>query len=237
MTSESDELRELVFVHGRMRRGGSLASRLADAEFVAEGVSQGNLYEISQCSAFVPDETGSFVTGDLFMVDRKLLEELGDVEIADAGLGEGGMVRLTRVKVHPNNPGQQAWDARAWVWVRPLTGGVRIDSGDWLEWLRVKPAPWCTGIAMLCLLGFPLALASPVLLTYYGSRALSHTGIGILSLLSPPAGLFAAWMGSKRFEKWAGIRGILMVLLAMASIPAVFGVVGMVVMAVRAFLP
>jgi gamma-glutamylcyclotransferase (GGCT)/AIG2-like uncharacterized protein YtfP len=234
--SAAGEDRELVFIYGTLRRGGPNHGGMAGAEFVAEGLSRGSLYEVSRCPCFVPAEEGSFIAGDLYQVRSGHLEELGDLEVVAAGLGEAGMVEKIRVKVHPNNLGQQAWDAWAWAWVRPVTTGARIPSGDWLEWVRSKPQPWFTLIALLCLAGLPLALAAPVLSTYYARPGLLDTGIAVLGVFSPPVGLYAAWMASRRWERWGTLRRILFPLLGMASAPAVLAIIGLVIEAIRTFL-
>lgn len=116
--------REMVFVYGTLRRGGSNHFRMAGAEFVAAATVRGRLYQIDWYPGLVLDDTADDVTGEIYLVSGILLESLDDFE--------GGEYRrvLTLAQCgggHPSLP--SAW---IWEWLGPCDEKNRIINGDWL---------------------------------------------------------------------------------------------------------
>lgn len=115
--------RELVFVYGTLRRGGSNHFRMADAEFVESGSLRGRLYRIDWYPGLVLDSAGDEISGDLFSVTPGQLALLDEFE--------GHEYRRIRATVRtPYGVPMQAW---IWEWLMPADEGQRITGGDWLK--------------------------------------------------------------------------------------------------------
>jgi len=233
--TKSDTRSELVFIYGTARRGASNAFRMADAEFVAEGLTRGKLVAISLYPGLVPGSHG-FAKGDLFRLNPEQMAAFaGDAD----GHVEGRDFRRRLVKVHPHNLGQQTVDAWAWEWTGEQSELPGIPGGDWLEWEIPRMTPWLTGIAFICLIFLPAGLLAGVQLVYPTSSAAAFAGharaaagiCNLLAILSPPAGLLALWIGHRRRERWGSLRILLLPLLALASIPVLLMLLGAAVAA------
>jgi gamma-glutamylcyclotransferase (GGCT)/AIG2-like uncharacterized protein YtfP len=125
----SDGLRELVFVYGTLRRGGSNAFRMKDAEFVGAATVRGVLYSISWYPGLVIDGSAGAVTGDLYLVDPELLRELDAFEGISANEIEGAEYRRVRVPATADGRRIEAW---AYEWIGPVDPARKVGSGDWL---------------------------------------------------------------------------------------------------------
>ena len=117
------DCRELVFVYGTLRRGGSNHFRMAEAEFVESGSLRGRLYRIDWYPGLVVDSAGDEIFGDVFRVTPGQLAVLDEFE--------GHEYRRIRATVRtPYGVPMQAW---IWEWLMPVDEGQRITSGDWLQ--------------------------------------------------------------------------------------------------------
>ena len=117
--------RELVFVYGTLRRGGSQHGRMAGAEFVAAGTIRGRLYRIDWYPGVVVDDAGDDIAGEVLAVDPALLAELD--------LFEGGEYRRVRVSVDCIGDQRSPLTAWLWEWLGPIDETRRIAGGDWLD--------------------------------------------------------------------------------------------------------
>ncbi len=116
-----NEDRELVFVYGTLRCGGSNHFRMAGAEFVESGVLRGRLYRIDWYPGLVLDASGDEVSGEVFSVDRKTLAALDEFE--------GHEYRRIQATVKtPYGVPIKAW---MWEWLMPVDESQRISGGDW----------------------------------------------------------------------------------------------------------
>ncbi len=117
------DLRELVFVYGTLRQGGSNHFRMAGAEFVETGVLRGRLYRVDWYPGLVLDAAGDEIQGEVFAVPPEQLAELD--------VFEGHEYRRIRAAVKtPYGVPMQAW---IWEWLMPTDEGQRITGGDWLK--------------------------------------------------------------------------------------------------------
>ncbi len=115
--------RELVFVYGTLRLGGSNHFRMADAEFVESGTLRGRLYRIDWYPGLVVDPAGDEISGEIYSVNPE------DMGVLDAF--EGHEYRRIRATVRtPYGVPMQAW---IWEWLMPVDEGQRITGGDWLQ--------------------------------------------------------------------------------------------------------
>jgi gamma-glutamylcyclotransferase (GGCT)/AIG2-like uncharacterized protein YtfP len=115
------EDRELVFVYGTLRRGGSNHFRMADAEFIESGTLRGRLYRIDWYPGLVLDASGDEISGEIFAVDPQRLTSLDEFE--------GHEYRRIRATVKtPYGIPMKAW---MWEWLMPVDESHRILSGDW----------------------------------------------------------------------------------------------------------
>jgi gamma-glutamylcyclotransferase (GGCT)/AIG2-like uncharacterized protein YtfP len=131
----SDDSSELVFVYGTLRRGGSNAFRMDDAEFVASGKVTGRLYAISWYPGLVLERGAETVEGDIFRVGLDQLAALDEFEGISANEVEGAEYRRVQTEVTTeDNKAMVAW---AYEWTGPVDDSKRISSGDWLQVERV----------------------------------------------------------------------------------------------------
>ena len=115
--------RELVFVYGTLRRGGSNHFRMAETEFVESGILRGRLYRVDWYPGLVMDLAGDEIHGEVYSVLPGQLAELDDFE--------GQEYRRIRATVKtPYGVPMKAW---IWEWLMPTDEGQRITSGDWLK--------------------------------------------------------------------------------------------------------
>ncbi|RYD36483.1 MAG: gamma-glutamylcyclotransferase [Verrucomicrobiaceae bacterium] len=121
--------RELVFVYGTLRRGGTNHFRMSGADLVAEGVVKGRIYRISWYPGLVLGETGE-VKGEVYSVDAAQLLELDAFEGLSAGEVVGSEYR--RVKAVVSRPDGKTLSAWAWEWTGPIDGKDLLEQGDWI---------------------------------------------------------------------------------------------------------
>ncbi len=121
--------RELVFVYGTLRRGGSNHFRMSGADFVADGVVRGKIYRIAWYPGLVLGEEGE-VRGEVYSVDAGQLLELDTFEGLSAGEIEGSEYRRVKTVVHRR--GGSTLAAWAWEWIGPFDVSSLIPEGDWL---------------------------------------------------------------------------------------------------------
>lgn len=123
--------KELVFVYGTLRRGGSNHFRMAGADFVSAGTITGRMYRIDWYPGLVVDAHGDEVHGETYLVDSEQLQALDLFEGIAAGETEGSEYRrvLTTV-VQKDSHITSAW---VWEWNGPTPESQRIADGDWLK--------------------------------------------------------------------------------------------------------
>jgi gamma-glutamylcyclotransferase (GGCT)/AIG2-like uncharacterized protein YtfP len=122
--------RELVFVYGTLRRGGSNHHRMSGADFMSEGVVRGNIYHIAWYPGLVLGDEGD-VHGEVYSVDAGQLLELDAFEGLSAGEIEGTEYR--RVKTVVFKPDGSTLPAWAWEWIGLIDPSRWIQTGDWLS--------------------------------------------------------------------------------------------------------
>lgn len=123
--------RQLVFVYGTLRRGGSNHWRMRNAMWIGSGSVEAVLFRIDWYPGLIlAEDSGDRVIGEIYQVDAATLAELDVFEGLSAGEIEGSEYR--RVKTRAMTPGGciEAW---VWEWKGPVDGSRRIKGGDWLE--------------------------------------------------------------------------------------------------------
>lgn len=123
--------KQIVFVYGTLRRGGSNHFRLAGAEFVAAGTVTGRLYRIDWYPGLVIDTAGSEIRGEVYAVDSEQLSALDAFEGLSAGEIEGSEYRRIQTSVMLQD--SQTITAWVWEWLGNVDESLRIADGDWLR--------------------------------------------------------------------------------------------------------
>jgi gamma-glutamylcyclotransferase (GGCT)/AIG2-like uncharacterized protein YtfP len=121
--------RELVFVYGTLRRGGTNHFRMSGADLVAEGVVKGRIYRISWYPGLVLGDEGE-VKGEVYSVDAAQLLELDTFEGLSAG--EMGGSEYRRVKAVVSRPDGNTLSAWVWEWIGPFDVKDLLAQGDWI---------------------------------------------------------------------------------------------------------
>ncbi len=129
----------LLFVYGSLRRalpaslrpeeGREAFALLSDhAEFVGAGDVQGRLHAVSWYPGLTPTRArAERVCGEVWRLDdRRLLAVLDDYEGAE-------YVRARRVVRLKDGSRELAW---TYIYDAPLRGAPRIESGDYVGWLK-----------------------------------------------------------------------------------------------------
>lgn len=223
--------RDLVFVYGTLRRGGSNAFRMKGAKFVGRGYVAGKLYTISWYPGLVLERTGGIVTGEVFRVDPEQMRALDEFEGLAAGEIEGSEYRRVKVECVIESAGL---NDTAMVWAYEWKGAVeeerRIPSGDWIEHTVGKIQPVFTLLATFVAVCSVLAQFSFFLgwVPRYGGLgwvfplALGSAGIGPLLVLG------AALIAGRRGEPLVVLRwhciglSVSMLLVALILVAAAF---------------
>lgn len=122
--------RELVFVYGTLRCGGSNHFRMDGADFVTDGRIAGRLYKISWYPGLVLDDAGDDIIGEVYSVDQELLGNLDSFEGVSAGETEDSEYR--RVPATVTRPDGETLTAWVWEWRGVFDEGQRLHHGDWL---------------------------------------------------------------------------------------------------------
>ncbi len=122
--------REMVFVYGTLRRGGSNHFRMDGAEFITEGRIAGKMYKIDWYPGLVLDQAGDDIIGEVYAVDAKMLGSLDSFENVSAGDVEGTEYR--RVETTVTRPDGETLPAWVWEWLGEVDEHRRLGSGDWL---------------------------------------------------------------------------------------------------------
>lgn len=122
--------RELVFVYGTLRRGGSNHFRMDSADYVTEGRICGKMYKIDWYPGLVLDDAGDDILGEVYSVDSELLGNLDSFENVSAGDTEGREYR--RVLTTVTRPDGETLNAWIWEWLGEIDENQRLSGGDWL---------------------------------------------------------------------------------------------------------
>lgn len=122
--------RELVFVYGTLRSGGSNHFRMAGAAFVAAGTVRGRIYRIDWYPGLVPDADGGKISGEVYAAGPELLAELDVFEGVSAEEIAGSEYRRIRTEVDAG--AEKPLIAWVWEWLGPVEETKRIPGGDWL---------------------------------------------------------------------------------------------------------
>lgn len=132
--SEPVESKDLVFVYGTLRRGGSNAFRMEGADFIGKGRVEGSLFVISWYPGLVPGPGLGWVHGDVFRVGPDQMRALDEFEGLAADEIEGSEYRRVQVPVFlegiPREDTRRAW---VYEWKGEVDPSRPIPSGDWLD--------------------------------------------------------------------------------------------------------
>jgi gamma-glutamylcyclotransferase (GGCT)/AIG2-like uncharacterized protein YtfP len=120
--------RELVFVYGTLRPGGSNHWRMDGAEFIASGHVMGEMYRIDWYPGVVLGGSGR-VVGQVFAVGPEQLARLDEFEGVSAAEVAGSEYRRVKTAVLTDGNELQAW---IWEWIGPVDERIKVESGDWL---------------------------------------------------------------------------------------------------------
>lgn len=131
--------REIIFVYGTLRTGGSNHHRMADAMPLGAGTVRGRLYRIDWYPGILLDDLGDAVCGEAFSVDAATLAELDAFEGAE----------YRRVRTVVSRDGAPPVEAWIWEFLMPVAELREIPGGDWLatepgDCNPHKPAGWRT---------------------------------------------------------------------------------------------
>jgi hypothetical protein len=194
---------------------------MESAEFFAEGLVRGKLIAVDGCPGLVPRTWGGFVRGEIYRLTNAQREQIGDREVRATGEEKAkDHFQQVLLEAIPHHEGREAVRAWGWKWTGPESDCYpEVESGDWMD--RPMTQPWCTWIGLICLLFFPVGLMAEV----YLSRLLRGT-VGdlvedcclILVIVSPFAGFLAVYLGHRRRESKATMRGIVTALLGITAI-------------------
>ena len=121
--------RELVFVYGTLRRGGSNHHRMSGADFMAAGTVRGKIYRIAWYPGLVLGDEGE-VKGEVYSVDAAQLMKLDAFEGLSAGEIEGSEYRRSKAVVFKTDG--KTIPAWVWEWIGPFDEGRLVAEGDWL---------------------------------------------------------------------------------------------------------
>jgi len=115
--------RELIFVYGTLRSGGSNHQRLNHAVPLGTGTVRGRLYRVDWYPGLFLDPDAGEIHGELYAVDAQTLAALDEFE--------GFSYRRVRVPVATPNGNDPV---EAWIWehLDPVDESRRIPGGDWL---------------------------------------------------------------------------------------------------------
>jgi gamma-glutamylcyclotransferase (GGCT)/AIG2-like uncharacterized protein YtfP len=131
---------DLVFFYGTLMTGFDRRRRIGidpKMRFRARGWVQAALFDLGLYPAAVPDENGR-VWGEVFeLIDRDdVLTALDDIEGHRPDEPDASLYIRSLVPVHlPGGATEQAW---IYFYNAPLGKAPRIESGDYLEYLKVK---------------------------------------------------------------------------------------------------
>jgi gamma-glutamylcyclotransferase (GGCT)/AIG2-like uncharacterized protein YtfP len=121
-----EDLHEMVFVYGTLRRGASNHFRMTQARFVTEGAVLGRLYRVDWYPGVVADENAAPVMGEIFETDAPTIEALDEFE------GNGYRRVMVPVKVTGEAGTSYVIEAWMWEWLGDPDEAKLIASGDWL---------------------------------------------------------------------------------------------------------
>jgi gamma-glutamylcyclotransferase (GGCT)/AIG2-like uncharacterized protein YtfP len=131
---------ELVFFYGTLMTGFDRRRRIGidpKMRFRARGWVEAALFDIGLYPAAVPAEGGR-VWGEVFeLLDRdEVLTALDDIEGYRPEVPDSSLYIRSLVPVHlPEGVTERAW---IYFYNAPLGKAPRIESGDYLEYLKVK---------------------------------------------------------------------------------------------------
>ena len=191
------------------------------AGYVRMGEVAGTLLEISGTPALVPrrEREKGWVTGELFNVSPDHLQAL---DAMGESSHETGGSNYQRVRMQIYLPGSPILQGEAWVWqwIDPASTAPIVRSGDWTDVSHPRPAPWCTLIAGLCLVGFFVSLgavnsAFPAL----GTVRLYRQILFLFVAMVPIVACVTAWWGLRRRERYEFFTVLIVVVAALASLP------------------
>jgi gamma-glutamylcyclotransferase (GGCT)/AIG2-like uncharacterized protein YtfP len=128
--------KHLVFVYGSLRGGnpGAMPVRFPHAKFVGNGHVSGSLYDLGPYPGLLLEQSNSLVTGEVYEVDDKTLDELDQFELSS------DYVRK-QVQVHTG-----AGRMNSWIYVPEYgpnfySNRTLITSGDWMDYSKTKGSP------------------------------------------------------------------------------------------------
>ncbi|QJE95292.1 gamma-glutamylcyclotransferase family protein [Luteolibacter luteus] len=210
--SDSAASKELVFVYGTLRHGGSNAFRMEGADFVSRGRVEGSLYVISWYPGLVTGRDLGWVSGDVFRVGADQMRALDEFEGLAAGEIEGSEYRRVQVPVFLEGiPHEETIWAWVYEWKGPVDESRRIASGDWLDVAEPGAASafsWVTICIAAALM--TLFVASAIGLDFTPAQT-GRAGTWLLVAFiygAPLVGIMAAALAKRRREGFRRPREI-----------------------------
>jgi len=198
--------REMVFVYGTLRRGGSNAFRMKGSKFRGPARVEGELHVISWYPGLTLKSGAGWVIGELYKVDPDLLRAIDEFEGLSAGEIEGAHYRRVKVEAQLHETTDlgiaPVW---AYEWQGPVDDSKRIVTGDWLDFIQPRPMPVFTWVGLL-------ATVSIFVTLYIGIQGLIagrtwHLALmGSVFLGSPVIGIVAVIIGNRRRERMNRLR-------------------------------
>jgi len=135
---------QYLFVYGTLREsaGHSMHAVLArSAAFAGRATVRGTLYSLGEYPGLVPSQDGTeLVQGEVYEIEEAAVERTLAIFDDYEGLGPGDPLphqyrRELVTTVLDDGRKVSAW---AYILNRPLEGLRRIDSGDFVEWRRLR---------------------------------------------------------------------------------------------------
>ncbi len=126
-------MKHLLFVYGKLRRGGglSMSMNFPDARFIGDARVAGALYDLGHYPGLLLNESNATVIGEVYEVDDETLSELDEIE---------GSSEYWRRPIDVTLGGEQE---KCWIYVPDYdaefyTNRTLISSGDWIEYCNRK---------------------------------------------------------------------------------------------------
>lgn len=217
-----EELSELVFVYGNLRKHGCEGYRMEGAERVSTGEVAGMLFAKAGVPGLVPGDSGGCVVGDLYRTSRSHLAELDN----GGESANGGRYRRVRVKVYRESSTRYLGEAWTWQLDESLDGARVVKSGDWMDVCRPRSWPCFTLLAVGCMVGFFAVFAvGPPPVHPLRPRPIFPLALFLVSLATIPwVGAFAAWWGLRRRECFPAVGVAALAISAALCVPSLVGI-------------
>lgn len=212
--------KELVFVYGTLRRGGSNAFRMEGADFRGAARVEGELHAITWYPGLTLKAGAGWVIGELYAVGPEQMAALDEFEGLSSGEVEGSEYRRVRVPVQLHETTEQEMtEAWAYEWIGPLNPVNQILSGDWMDFMQPRPIPVFTAVAVLATVSIFISFQVSIRGLIKGDNW--HLALmGAVFVAAPLVGIASVLIANRRRERLNRLRQICY------GICFVFGVLG-----------